>query len=285
MSKHPIIRVLKFVFFSLMLLSALITIIGGGFGNRKNDFLVNKGQSIVFAHRGIGNYYVENSLEAFVNSKKLGFEAIELDLRFTKDNKLVIFHDKNSKRLLGLDGNISELNFDDIKDKYLLFEGEYTENKVLLFSQFLEQFGQSKILYLDIKEPSKQIADTLLSYLQVYNSYNTTLIANSNIFFLAYLKIKNPKVLTVLEGYKSAKESLYYVIPKKIRPNFYASSLLRVDKELAQFMKDNYFLDKMIVWGVNYKNLDKVIELGIQNVIIDYDSLLGSHQNIVDLLK
>ena len=56
---------------------------------------------IPFAHRG-GSMIFENTLDAFNNSINLGYRHIETDVRHTKDNKLVIFHDPDLKEFLTL---------------------------------------------------------------------------------------------------------------------------------------------------------------------------------------
>ena len=49
----------------------------------------------IIAHRGaIGHSYVENTLEAFERAIELGCDMVEFDVRRTKDNVLVVFHDR-----------------------------------------------------------------------------------------------------------------------------------------------------------------------------------------------
>lgn len=46
------------------------------------------------AHRGVANEYPSNTLAAFKAAKTLGYSMIELDTKFTKDQKCVILHDQ-----------------------------------------------------------------------------------------------------------------------------------------------------------------------------------------------
>ena len=41
---------------------------------------------------------------------------IELDVHLTKDNIVVVFHDNNLKRLTGINKNIKDLTYDEIKN-------------------------------------------------------------------------------------------------------------------------------------------------------------------------
>ena len=69
-----------------------IVIVGGGFGS-KDDLNINDGEALIFAHRGVSEFVVENTTEAFDKAKEVGFNAIEADVNCTKDGKLIIFHD------------------------------------------------------------------------------------------------------------------------------------------------------------------------------------------------
>jgi glycerophosphoryl diester phosphodiesterase len=46
----------------------------------------------VFAHRGCTDGFVENTLEAFAEAKRLGADGVELDVRLTSDGALAVLH-------------------------------------------------------------------------------------------------------------------------------------------------------------------------------------------------
>lgn len=48
---------------------------------------------IKIAHRGGAGLMPENTLPAFENAIDLGFDAAELDVRLTKDARVVVYHD------------------------------------------------------------------------------------------------------------------------------------------------------------------------------------------------
>ena len=56
----------------------------------------------IITHRGLDpsmqDFFVESSLEALENHIERGF-GLEFDLQATKDNKFVVFHDNNLKRI------------------------------------------------------------------------------------------------------------------------------------------------------------------------------------------
>ena len=76
--------------------------------------------SIKIAHRGLYNNkdIPENSVAAFKNCEKYGFTT-ETDVHFSKDKKLIVFHDDNLKRMTGLDKNLSDCTLAEIKQLHL----------------------------------------------------------------------------------------------------------------------------------------------------------------------
>lgn len=77
------------------------------------------------AHRGLHNeFFPENSLGAFENACTYKF-AIELDVRILKDGTPVIFHDRNTKRMCGIDALINDINAEDLAN-YKLNNSKYS---------------------------------------------------------------------------------------------------------------------------------------------------------------
>ncbi len=101
----------------------------------------------VIAHRGASSSYPENSLEAIEESARLGVEMVEVDLRLTKDQIPVLFHDKKLKRLLGRQGNLSEMTFKEWQECKILDTGTPYS-----FQDFLVSSGSPRKSILDIKE-------------------------------------------------------------------------------------------------------------------------------------
>lgn len=54
---------------------------------------------INYAHRGASRYAPENTMASFRKVIELKASGIELDLRKTKDGKIVVFHDKEIDRI------------------------------------------------------------------------------------------------------------------------------------------------------------------------------------------
>ena len=275
-------KTIKKIFFLALILGFTAYILGYRFQSKKHKL---DHYPMIFAHRGVKNYYPENSKEAFQLAEQLGFRAIETDVTVTKDHYPIVFHDDNCKRLIGIDTLIKDVDYAFLKDKYLLFNGKKTTNQVLLLSEFVKSIQKDKTIYLDIKTPDKQLADSIIKILNDNGKYSTTLIADDNIFFLGYLKYNNPEIRTVLEGFNKGKEFLHYIIPQKYQTDFYSSFFAEVDSNHVGFLTRNNLTQNKIVYGIDKSNIDFLINSGLKNVIINFDSSMIDYNHILHKLK
>jgi glycerophosphoryl diester phosphodiesterase len=79
-----------------------------------NPFLAARRRPLVVGHRGVPALHQENTLAGFRRAVALGLDAIELDVRLTRDHRAVVFHDSSLHRLTGARGSIADLTWDDV---------------------------------------------------------------------------------------------------------------------------------------------------------------------------
>ncbi len=266
-------KIIIYSLFILLSLLALILFLGGGIGVKTNYPKMNGDNPIVFGHRGgVNDQFVENSMEAFNKGISIGFNGIETDIRLTKDKEIVLFHDESCLRLLGIDKKINELNWKEIASETLVFNNKKTLQKVMLLEDLIKKIPDSIVIYIDVKVSSFELADHLLALTKKSNQSNRLIIADEDIVFLSYLKYKNPNINVALEGYNKGKEWTHYIIPKNFKPDYYSSHISEVDSSHVAFLKKNNLLFNRIVYGVQLDNMSDVLELGIPNIIYDYDT-------------
>lgn len=79
----------------------------------------NSKKVLVVAHRGDWRNAPENSLQAFKNCIEMGVDMIEIDLKKTKDNQLVIMHDNTIDRTTDGTGKPSDYTLKEIRQFHL----------------------------------------------------------------------------------------------------------------------------------------------------------------------
>ena len=106
------------------------------------------------AHRGIHDNKTvpENSLPAFSAAAEAGC-GIELDVQFTKDRQLVVFHDDNLSRMCGDDRLVIDVTYDELSKMRLLDSDE----KIPLLSEVLETVGGRVPLLIEMKNERRVV--------------------------------------------------------------------------------------------------------------------------------
>ena len=104
----------------------------------------------LIAHSGLTNKYIkENTLEAFINAQNNNYIGIELDIRKTKDNKIVILHDKLINRTSNGKGNINNLTYKEVL-KYNFGTNE-VKSKIPLLENVISKINNTTI-FIELKE-------------------------------------------------------------------------------------------------------------------------------------
>ncbi len=75
---------------------------------------------MVVAHRGDWRNAPENSLQAIRNCIDMGVDMVEIDVRETKDEKLVLMHDETIDRTTNASGYVRDWTFDSLRTLRLL---------------------------------------------------------------------------------------------------------------------------------------------------------------------
>lgn len=70
---------------------------------------------LVFAHRGGGGLFPENTLGAFEYSAKMGVDVLELDVHSTSDGALVVLHDRTVDRTTNGRGQVNQMTLAELK--------------------------------------------------------------------------------------------------------------------------------------------------------------------------
>lgn len=80
---------------------------------------------LILAHRGLVTQYQENTMAAVLAAVDSPVcDGTEFDVFLTKDNQVVLFHDENLKRLTGVNKNIYDISYADLKQIEILKEIE-----------------------------------------------------------------------------------------------------------------------------------------------------------------
>jgi glycerophosphoryl diester phosphodiesterase len=116
-------------------------------------------QIAVIAHRGEHIRHAENSIASIQSAAELGADFVELDVRTTRDGKLVLMHDKTVDRTTDGHGSVDSLTLEQIRGLHLRTYGD----AVPTFDEALETAHGRISVYLDWKDASPKAIFQVLS--------------------------------------------------------------------------------------------------------------------------
>ena len=108
---------------------------------------------MIVAHRGSSHEAPENTLPAFDLAWVQGADAVEGDFLLTKDNKIVCFHDKNTKRLTGQKLEVAQTTFADLQklDVGAWKDDKFRDTRMPLISDVFATIPKGKKIFVEVK--------------------------------------------------------------------------------------------------------------------------------------
>ena len=251
----------------------VVAVLVNGFNMYGNG--VNKNIKTI-AHRGYVAKGVENSIEALEGAAEVGADYVEFDIILTKDNKFVVMHDYNLKRLAGLNKRVQDMNFDEVVG-LTIKQGDYT-SKIPSLEEFVNKAKELKMnLVIELKphgaEPSNYI-DILLDEVKRLKLENYKFMS------------LNSKVMEELET-KAPNLETGYVIPLQFG-NFHQSNVdffviedfSYRDRLVEQARKEN---KQVFVWTINDSALiTRYLQSPADGIITDEPELVKDEKDILE---
>lgn len=115
---------------------------------------------LIAAHRGYWADYPENSQKAYEMAIALGVDIVEMDVRLTRDNQMVIFHDACLDRVTTGYGKLGDTTLEEVLKLFLINpDGTPTTSKMLTLDQGLNYLKDKAVVSIDIKETGAQFDD------------------------------------------------------------------------------------------------------------------------------
>lgn len=102
----------------------------------------------IFAHRGSAGTHPENTMAAFKEAERVGADGIELDIQYTKDNKLAVIHDHLVDRTTNGTGAVRSFTLEEIQqlDAGSWFSDDFKGERISSLDEVLEWVKQTNII-------------------------------------------------------------------------------------------------------------------------------------------
>ena len=144
-------------------------------------------------HRGASYLAPENTLASMKLAWELGADGAECDVMLTSDQKVVLFHDKNAKKLTGENFTIKETGWDELKSLELIPREtnlpEFSHETIPLLEDVLSVIPADRMLVIELKTGPEILPHLQKVIAQHWKSGNISFIA------FDFEAIKQAKVL------------------------------------------------------------------------------------------
>ena len=222
----------------------------------------------ITAHRGSSIKYPENTMLAFVGALNEQANWIELDVQETKDDVLVVSHDNNLKRTTGKDINITDMNYDEIKE---IDVGSYlNSNYPISYIPRLEnviKWASSNNMKVNIElKPNgmeNDLEEKVIALIKKYNFEDNCVVASGKYEVLEKVKEIDDDIKTAY-----VMSFFYGDIIKLDKVDVFSIEASSINNELVKKIHNNG--KEIYAWTVNNSDsINKMLELNVDNIITD----------------
>lgn len=140
----------------------------------------------LYAHRGLhqkNKKIYENTLSSFDEAIKHGY-AIEIDTNILKDGTIVVFHDRNLKRMCNRDLVLKDVNYSDLKDIKIKDSTEYIHT----LKDVLDHINGRVPLLIEIKPFGNKRAHAKAVYEHIKAYKHTVAVQSFNPYIVLWFK-------------------------------------------------------------------------------------------------
>lgn len=221
----------------------------------------------VTAHRGYSAVYPENTIPAFKGAIQVGADWAELDVQQTADGEVIVMHDSNLKRTTGLDKEVWQVTWDEIKDldNGSWFDKKYQTVRIPTLEEVLKVCRGKIHLNIEIKPSGhdKDLEEQVAKLLKKYHMRDTCVVSSLKYDSLRKIKEADDSIETAYITSVSYGNftNLEYADGYSVESTLLSKSFVNKAQKTGK---------QIYVWTVNSEErLEKVVGMGIDNVITD----------------
>ena len=238
------------------------------FADRRGVLHMGLGNPVeVTAHRGYSAAYPENTIPAFKGAIQVGADWAELDVQQTADGEVIVMHDSNLKRTTGLDKEVWQVTWDEIKDldNGSWFDKKYQTVRIPTLEEVLKVCRGKIHLNIEIKPSGhdKDLEEQVAKLLKKYHMRDTCVVSSLKYDSLRKIKEADDSIETAYITSVSYGNftDLEYADGYSVESTLLSKSFVNKAQQAGK---------QIYVWTVNSEErLEKVVGMGIDNVITD----------------
>ena len=246
------------------------------------------GYPLVIAHRGASGLAPENTLAAFHKTLEVGADGIELDVRLTRDGRVVVIHDRRLERTTEGKGPVGTYTLAELKslDAGSWFGPEFSDERVHTLDEVFDVMPPELLIYVELKARGHgawPLAKKVLNIIRRYDRWEATLVASFNPVAMALLRVAEPRII---RGYIWSR---YHPLPLRarwfsplVKPHWLAPDRGSITPALL----DRFHAQgkPVAAWDVDTgTDMNDVIKMGVDAVVTDHPEVFAGQRSTVSL--
>jgi len=156
---------------------------------------------LIIAHRGLSSRFPENTMRSIREALRLQVDAIEIDVRATKDGVLILMHDETVDRTTDGRGAVGELTWSEILrlDAGSWMSPDFAGEQVPRLDEVLTEVAGRVVLHIEVKAP--ETVRRIVHTVKLHNAEEWVVIASFHKEALARSRQLEPRIpVTLIAG-------------------------------------------------------------------------------------
>lgn len=237
----------------------------------------------ILAHRGASGEYPQSTWLAFHMALKQGADVLEMDVHISEDKRIIVNHDEDLVRNVGVDDEIKDLTLEEIKQldaghEFTLDDGATYpfrgQGLTLMSLRELFDYFPGLRYNIEMKANDKELAEVLWDVISEYGYEDQVVVATQKSKVMKHFRkvsdgeVKTSATIGELIGASLAWSSGW---GWAYRPKFDVAQLpyaITTRPYVRFFQKKGVTVD---LWTVNkQKHIERSIDMGVDGIIGDY---------------
>ena len=244
---------------------------------------------LIIAHRGDLSNAPENTLPAFQRARESGADGIELDVRLTRDDQLVVYHDRGLKRIGGVRSLVTNTTLQEMRslDVGGWFGPEFRGLQAPTLDEVFELLPPDYLVNVEMKaviDRMRLIAHKVAEVVKRHGRQGSTLVSSFNPISLWELRKIEP---CILRGYIWSRRHPPPIrsrcFSRMVRAHWYDPAHDSYNPRLMRNMRRRNV--KTLAWDVDFdRDLSRMASSGLDAVVTDdLDALLKQRQRLAKI--
>lgn len=261
--------------------------------NGSNPF--RTGRTLVIPHGGGDALFPEDTLVAFERTIAMGADVVDVDLRLTKDDVVVAFHDSTVDRITGTSGSIRAMTFDQLSrldagwsfttagvDSAAADAHPYRGKGIAIptFASILDQFPNT-LVSVDLKDEALDMVPPVCELLRDHRRFNDVFVGSNSDEQILEFRRRCPNVRTsaIMGDVYAARDARASNDPNFVpavtvdQPPFRSGGRQLVDAASLTWAHQHGIA--ILTWVVNdVDDMKMLVDLGVDGIYTSYPDRL-----------